>query len=83
MHHLAVGQLPEARHAFVDGVVDLKVLALQVRAVLSPVVDPDEEDPDVVLRAFADQQGIALHLASLIDQGRCGWPQGIVEGGLV
>ena len=38
-----VGQLPQARHTFVDGMVDLEVLSFQVFAALSPVVEPDEE----------------------------------------
>ena len=83
MHHAAVGQLPETRHAFVQGVVDLKVLTLQVLAALPPVIEPDEKDPGIVLWAVADQQGIALHPAGFIDQGRGGWPLAIVEHGLV
>ena len=59
MHQMAGGQLPKARYAFVDGMVDFEVLTLQVGAALPAVVEPDEEDPDVVGRAFADQEGIA------------------------
>ena len=57
MHQMAVGQLPKARYAFVDGMVDLEVLSFQVFVALSPVVEPDGEDPEVVGRAFADQEG--------------------------
>ena len=53
-HQMAVGQLQLARDAFVDGMVDLEVLAFQVFLALAPGVEPDEEDPKVVLRAFAD-----------------------------
>ena len=51
---MAVGQLQLARDAFVDGMVDLELLAFQVFLALAPGVEPDEEDPKVVLRAFAD-----------------------------
>ena len=44
---------------FVDGMVELEVLTLQIGAALPVVVEPDEGDTDVVLRAFADQEGIA------------------------
>ena len=78
-----VGQLPEARHPFVGGVVVLEVLALQVFAALPPAVDPDEVSLDVVLRAFADHEVIARDAAGLVDQGRGGRPAGIVEHGVV
>ncbi len=71
---MAVGQLPHARYAFVDGVVELEVLTLQIGAALPPGVEPDEEDPDVVGRAFADQEGIARDAAGLVNQGRGGRP---------
>ena len=35
-HQMAVGQLPEARAAFVDGMVAFGVLALQFCSALSP-----------------------------------------------
>ena len=54
MHQATGRQLPEARHTFVDGMVVFEVLALQVFAALPPEVEPDEERPDVVLRAFTD-----------------------------
>ena len=31
-------------------------------------LEPDEEDPDVVRRAFADQEGIAHAAAGLVNQ---------------
>ena len=65
-----VGQLPQAGHTFVDGMVALEVLSFQVFAALSPVVEPDEEHPEVVLRAFADQELIARQAAGLVNQGR-------------
>ena len=83
MHQAAVGQLPETRHAFVDGVIDFEVFALPVFATLPPVVEPDEEGSDGVPRASTDHYAIALYAASLIDQGGGGGPQGIVEHGLV
>ena len=78
-----VGQLPQARHTFVDGMVDLEVLSFQVFAALSPVVEPGEEHPEVVLRAFADQECIARQAAGLVNQSRGGRPVNIVEHGLV
>ena len=80
---MAVGQSPEARYAFVDGMVDFEVLPLQVFAALPPVVEPHEEDPEVVLRAFADHEGIAGTAAGLVDQGRGGRPAGVVQHGVV
>ena len=82
MHQTAVGQSPHPRHTFVDGMVDLEVLSLQLFVPLSPGVVPDAVDPDVVLRAFADRQAIARDAAGLVDQGRGGWPVAIVEHGV-
>ena len=65
------------------GMVDVEVLTLQVEAALPAVVEPDEEDPDVVRRAFGDQEGIARQVAGLVNQGRGGRPVGIVEHGVV
>ncbi len=67
---MAVGQLSHARDGFVDGLVDLEVLPLQIGAALPAVVEPDEEDPAVVRRAFADQEGVAHDAAGLVNQGR-------------
>ncbi len=80
---MAVGQLPYARYAFVDGMVELEVLTLQIGAALPVVVEPDEGDTDVVLRAFADQEGIARDAAGLVNQGRDGRPVAVVEHGVV
>ena len=55
MHQATDRQLPEARYTFVDGMVVFQVLALQVFAALLPV-EPEEESPDIVLRAFSDHQ---------------------------
>ena len=77
MHQMAGGQLPQARYAFVDGMVDFEVLTLQIGAALPAVVEPDEEDPDVVGRAFADQEGIARDSTGLVNEGRGGRPVGI------
>ena len=52
-------------------------------AALSPVVEPGEEHPEVVLRAFADQECIARQAAGLVNQGRGGRPVNIVEHGFV
>ena len=54
VHQATVGQSPEARYTFVGRMVVFEVLALQVFAALPPAVGPDEENPDVVLRAFTD-----------------------------
>ena len=67
----------------VDGMVVFEVLALLVFAALPPGVEPDEERPDVVLRAFTDHEAIACQAAGLVDQGRGGRPAGIVEHGVV
>ena len=83
MHQMAGGQFPQARYAFVDGMVDFEVLTLQIGAALPAVVEPDKEDLDILLRAFADQEGIAHDAAGLVNQGRGGWPAGIVEHGVV
>ena len=83
MHQMAGGQLPQARYAFVDGMVDFEVLTLQIGAALPAVVEPDEEDPDVVGRAFADQEGIARDSTGLVNEGRGGRPVGIVKHGVV
>ena len=83
MHQAADRQLPEARHPFVDGMVVFEVLALQVFAALPPIVEPDEEPPDIVLRAFSDHEAIAGQAAGLVDQGRGGRPAGLVEHGVV
>ena len=80
--HQAPGrQVPEARHPFVDGMVGDEVLALQVVAALPPIVEPDEERPDVVRRAFTDHEAITGQAAGLVDQGRGGRPAGLVERG--
>ena len=50
MHQATVGQLPEARDPFVDGMVVFEVLSLEVFPAMPPVVEPDEEGPDVVFR---------------------------------
>ena len=60
-----------------------EVLALQVVAALPPGVEPDEERPDVVRRAFSDHEAIAGQAAGLVDQGRGGRPAGLVERGSV
>ena len=80
---MAVWQLPQARDGFVDGVVDLEVLTLQIEAALPAVVEPDEGDAGVVGRAFADQEGIARQAAGLVQQGRGGRPVGLVQHGVV
>ena len=61
---MAVGQLSHARDGFVDGLVDLEVLPLQIGAALPAVVEPDEEDPAVVRRAFADQDTTGVYSRS-------------------
>ena len=79
---MTVGQLAETRYAFVRRVVILKVLALLVFAALSPGVGADEEHPDIVLRAFSDQNVIARQAAGLVDEGRDTRPAGIVDHGV-
>ena len=82
MHQAAVGQLPHPRYAFVDGIKIFQVLSLEVFTAVPPVVEPHEEVAEVVLGAFADRQAIAREAAGLVDQGRGGWPVGIVEHGV-
>ena len=76
---LAVGQLQEPRPAFVDRLVHVEPLPFQVFVALPQVVDPDEMDPGIVRRAFADHLGVAHRAAGSIDQGRGRRPLGIVE----
>ena len=83
MHQATDRQLPEARDPFVDGMVVFEVLALQIFAALPPIVEPDEEPPDVVLRTFTDHEAIACDAAGLVDQGRGGRPADLVEHGVV
>ena len=83
VHQAAVGQQPEARYAFVGGVVVLEVVALLVFAALPAAVGPDEEHPDVVEGAFADDEVVSGQAAGLVDEGRGGRPAGIVEHGVV
>ena len=68
MHDLVGGQLPEPRHAFVDGMVDGQVFVLEVGPALAPVVEPDEADLEGVRGAGADEQGIALAADSIVNQ---------------
>ena len=63
--------------------VVFEVLALQIFAALPAPVASDEENPNVVLRAFGDHEPIARQAAGLVDQGRGGLPAGIVEHGVV
>ena len=83
MGEAAVGQLPQARQAFVQRVVELEVLALQVLAALTPEGVLGEEDLGVVAAALADNQSVARCPAGVIDQGGGGGPVGIVEHGFV
>ena len=83
MHQATGRQLPETRHPFVDGVVVFDVVALEVFVALPPEVEPDDEQPDVVLRALGDDEAIACQAAGLVNQGRGGRPAGIVEHGVV
>ena len=84
MSHVAGGQLPGAGHRFVVGVVDVEVLARQVRSRLAAVKEIlGEVDPRVVAGPFADHQHIARDAAGLVDQGGRGGPVGVVERGPV
>ena len=83
MHQATVGQLMRARHAFVNGMVDLDILLLPVLTAFPPVTEPEEEDPDGVWRAFADYQTVALNATSLVNQSRGGRPLDSVERGVV
>lgn len=51
--------------------------------VVKPDSRPDEENPDVVLRALADQEVVARPAAGLVDEGCYGGPAAIVEHGVV
>ena len=79
MHQATGRQLPEARHPFVHGMVVFDVVALEVFVALPPEVEPDDAQPDVVLRAFDDDEAIACQAAGLVNQGRGGRPAGIVK----
>ena len=69
MHQAAVGQLAQARQAFVPRVVDVEVQTFQVLATLAAPVDAGEEYLDVGAEAFANRQVIAGHAAGVVDQG--------------
>ena len=83
MHQATDRQLPEARYTFVDGMVVFEVLALQVFAALSPRVEPDEDSPDVVLRAFIRAevagQRVSSSMASYNDARICSKASGFVH----
>ena len=83
MHQTTVGQLPDPRDPFVGRVVVFEVLALEVFAALPPVVGPDEENADVVLRAFTDHEVVARQAAGFVDQGGSLPPANVAEHGLV
>ena len=78
-NHAAVGQLPDARDALVQGMVGFEVLALEFFVALTPQVEPCGTDPDVVLGPLAHEQRVALAPAGLVDQAGSGRPAGIVE----
>ena len=80
---VAVGQLAQARQAFVPGVIAIEVQALQVWAALPAAVQPGEEGLGVLPEAFADDQGAARHAAGFVDQGCGSGPVGFVERGFV
>ena len=63
--------------------VDLEVLAFQVCLAFPPRVHSDEHGPDVVGRAFPDQEAIARDAAGFVNQGGGHRPVAIVERGLV
>ena len=83
VNQTTVGLSPHARHALVDGVIVLEVLALQVLAALPSVVEPDEGHADVVLRTFANDEAVVRQSAGLVDEGRGGRPVRIVEHGVM
>jgi len=83
MDHLASGPLPQAGRPFVVWVVDVEILARQVRSRLAAVEIPGEVDARDAGGLFADHQCIARGAAGLVDQsGRCR-PVGVVQRGLV
>ena len=50
MHQTAVGQLPHARYAFVDGMVDSQVFPLQIFPTLPPwPIVASDESPTIVV----------------------------------
>ena len=84
MDNPAVGQPPHPRHPLVEGVVDLEVLPLELRATLPAIAKLREEDVDVAARgAVSERQHVALRLAHLVEQRRRRRPPRIVERGLV
>ena len=83
MDQLTGGPPPEAAHARVACIVAMKVLAYHVLAVLAAAQQAGEVDAKVVVRAFADQQGIAAGASGLVDEGAGCRPVGFVEHGLV
>ena len=80
VHQLAVGQLAQARDAFVEGVVVLEVPALAILVALSAKAESCKEDFDAILASpVGEHQHIALRPARFVDQPGSGRPQGIVE----
>ena len=83
MHQLAVGEASDPRHPLVPRVVVPEIFALQFLAPLAAPVGRGKQNADVVLGAFAHQQGAAHRSQGVVDPGRGGRPQGTVQGGVM
>ena len=80
MNQLAVGHPPEARHAFVPGMVDVEIQPFPFLATLPAVAEPGKEPFDVVLRAaVTEYQHIALRPAGFVNQAGGGLPAGVIQ----
>ena len=84
MDQPAVGEMPQARDPFVQGVVVLEVPALQVPVPLPAEEIPRKVDPDVLFGApVAEHHAAAVRAEGVIDQRGGGRPVGRVERHLV
>ena len=80
MDQPAVGEMPEAGDPFVQGVVVLEVIALQVPVPFSTEEGPRKVDPDVLVGApVAEHHAAAVRLEGLVDQRGGTRPVGRVE----
>ena len=80
----AVGGMPQAEDAFVHGVVDLVVLALQFPVPVPTKEVPRQVDADVLFGVpVADHHAAAVREKGLVDKRRSGRPVVMVERHLV
>ena len=79
----AAGKPPDALYPLVQRVVDIEILAHRLRVALATVQIPGEVEARVVAGPLADSQDAPAGSDRLLDHGRGGGPERVVEGGLV